>query len=314
VRGKSQHGSLRPRASGDPVAGEGTAVGWWGRIREVLARDAWLNLIVVAAVVVGFFHGWIKLKFRHPATTFVFDALLMLSLLLCFLRQGRRSFFPNCAVTRAALVFYGIALAWFFVPSNLPWVVKLASLRAWCFPSLMFVLGYHLTRGVDQVKGYFRLFILLGVVTAAYGMTQSPEEIQRKSLEDEYFAKRYAGVYYQTKEGKAGVRIFSTFVSAGARAGQAASGSGLEAIGVEHRGDIPPSGGKGFAVIARRFDSCTRAEFMERGCDYGAHVSCGQIEGDAPVLVAILGFSAHGDALGAAVLSEATGAAVDRDF
>jgi hypothetical protein len=80
---------------------------------------------------------------------------------------------------------------------------------------LSYALGYHLTNNIAQIKGYFYVLILLGVITAFYGIRQTPEEVKRRAEQDAHFAERYKGIYYATSTGKMELRRFSTFVSSG---------------------------------------------------------------------------------------------------
>jgi O-antigen ligase len=83
----------------------------------------------------------------------------------------------------------------------------------------MYCLGYHITSSITQIKGYFYVLVILGVITAAYGIHQSPEEINARMRKDAAFAERYKGIYYATSGGKLELRRFSTFVSSGAFGG-----------------------------------------------------------------------------------------------
>jgi hypothetical protein len=190
-----------------------------------------LHAVLLLAIVVGFFHGWLKLRYRSPVTTFAFDALLSLAIVMCITSLPRgATFFPKSPITKAISAFYVIVALWSLVPSDMPLLVRLASLRGWCFPPLVFGLGYHMTRSVDQVKGFFLVLIILGVTTGIYGIQQSPEEIKRMMQEDEYVAVARLGSGYATETGKAAIRRFSTFVSAGVFGGVMAFVSGIALV------------------------------------------------------------------------------------
>jgi hypothetical protein len=187
------------------------------KIVAILKSDRLINGIVLAAIVVGFFHGWLKVTFPNPATTFLFDALLGLALALVYLKKRDRGnpFFLKTRVGKALTAFYFICFLYLFVPGGPPLIVAVAAMRGWCFASLMYCLGYHLTESITQIKGYFYVLVLLGVITALYGIRQTPEEVRRKAVQDAHFAERYKGIYYATSSGKLELRRFSTFVSSG---------------------------------------------------------------------------------------------------
>lgn len=189
---------------------------WKDKLLAIIESDPLINGIVALAITIGFFHGWLKIHYRHPAVTFLFDAFLLLALVLVFLQQKRGvSFLPPSPISGALKGFYAVCGFYFFLPWGPPWLICLASARGWCFATLMFILGYRLTKSLNQVKGYFYVLILLGVITAVYGIRQNPESIQRMMDEDEVMAERFKNSNYVTSQGKLQFRIFSTFVSSG---------------------------------------------------------------------------------------------------
>jgi hypothetical protein len=186
------------------------------KILAILRADPFINGVLVMAVTIGFFHGWLKIRFPHPVTTFLFDAFLGLALALTFLKLKRREpFIPKGAIGESLKAFYVVCVIYAFLPFGPPLLVSIAALRGWCFPTLMFCLGYHLTKSLQQVRGYFYVLILLGVITASYGLQQTPEEIEKQKEQDENFAERYKFTYYDKGGGERQFRNFSTFVSAG---------------------------------------------------------------------------------------------------
>lgn len=189
------------------------------RLLGLLKSDPFVNGVVALAITVGFFHGWLKIKFPYTATTFLFDALLSLALALTYFQQRRgESFIPEGPVGEALKVFYVVCFIYLLLPTGVPTIIGLAAMRGWCFATLMFCLGYKLTKSVSQVKSYFYVLIILGLVTAAYGLQQTPQEVEHEMEENPLFAERYQFTYYHTSKGRQ-LRIFSTFVSSGAFAG-----------------------------------------------------------------------------------------------
>jgi len=192
-------------------------LGFREKIVSILKSDGLINATMLTAIVVGFFHGWLKVRFPNPTTTFLFDGLLAIALVLVYFKKRGRGapFFLKTRVGKALTAFYVLCFAYLFVPGGPPFVVGLAAMRGWCFASLIYYLGYHLTESITQVKGYFYVLALLGVITALYGIRQTPEEVQRRAVQDAHFAERYKGIYYATSSGKLELRRFSTFVSSG---------------------------------------------------------------------------------------------------
>lgn len=192
---------------------------WTDRIKEILRSEPLVNGIMLVAIVVGFFHGWLKIHFPSPATTFLFDAFLSLAVYLVYSRQPRGTpFIPPGALGNSLKTLYIGAAIYGLLPLGPPFLVSLAAYRGWCFATLMYPLGHHLTRSANQIKGYFYVLIVLGVLTAIYGIRQSPEEIERQMQQNKEFAERYRFTYYATENGRE-LRVFSTFISAGAFGG-----------------------------------------------------------------------------------------------
>jgi hypothetical protein len=189
------------------------------KMLALLQSDPFINAVVAIAITVGFIHGWLKIKLPYAITTFAFDALLGFALMLVYFQHKKKgSFMPSGPVGQALMVFYAICGIYLLLPTGVPFIIGLAAARGWCFATLMFALGYHLTKSVDQVKGYFYVLIFIGLGTAFYGLQQTPQEVEEEMRENEMFAERYKFTYYATEKGKQ-LRIFSTFVSSGAFGG-----------------------------------------------------------------------------------------------
>jgi hypothetical protein len=201
-------------------AAEGPAPGVLGKLRAIWSTEPFLNTTLVLAIVVGFFHGWLKIKVRHPATTFAFDFFILIALVVVLLRQrSLKAFFPPGRITTTLFIFYGMCLAYLpfsLVPGTPPPLVALASIRTWCFATLLFGLGYQLIRSREQMNGYLLLIVLLGVLTGVYGVFQSQDEVLLMMQEDADFRARYQGQGFVDSEGQFHLRRFSTFISSGA--------------------------------------------------------------------------------------------------
>jgi len=190
--------------------------GWFGKLIAVLQGDALIGGITALGIIIGFVHGWLKLRYASPIVTFLFDLVLLLALGLAYVRKpAREPFFPRGRLGTALMAFYAVCVFYAVVPFGPPLLLSVAALRGWCFATLMYGLGYNVTRTVTQVKAYFYLLVILGVLTGLYGVRQSPEEVALKMSQDDYFAARLQGTYYGVQGGQAQLRKFSTFVTAG---------------------------------------------------------------------------------------------------
>lgn len=191
----------------------------WEKATAFLRSDPLVNGLLAVAITVGFFHGWLKDTYQHAATTFLYDALLCLVLILTYTRQKKgESFIPAGPVGNALKAFYVLCFIYLLFPGGPPFMIGVAAVRGWCFATLMFCLGYRLTRSAVQVRGYFYVLILLGIITSIYGLRQTTAEVEARMEQDEVYEQRHMFTYYDTGKGRQ-LRIFSTFVSSGAFGG-----------------------------------------------------------------------------------------------
>lgn len=194
--------------------------GFFSQLRTLFAHNQLGNLLFVSAIIIGFFHGWLKLHVGGAIMTFAFDIPLMLALMVTLLRVNRmEGWIPDSRVGNALKAFVGVAILYLVMPFGVPLLAGLSAFRAWCFIPLTFVLGYHLVRSVRQVELYFWLIIILAAITAVYGMRQSPEEIRAKMAEDAEYAAKFFNTFYANSKGESKLRVFSTFVTAAAFGG-----------------------------------------------------------------------------------------------
>src|SRR3954470_17745982 len=105
-------------------------LGFREKIVSILKSDGLINATMLAAIVVGFFHGWLKVSFPNPATTFLFDGLLAIALALVYFKKRRRGapFFLKARVRKALIAFYVLCFAYLFVPGGPRFVLGLAAM------------------------------------------------------------------------------------------------------------------------------------------------------------------------------------------
>ncbi len=197
--------------------------GWLAQIWHLFAHDRLVNLLFIFAIIVGFFQGWLKYKFRTPWVTFAFDIPLTLAWILCVLSVRRgRALFPDCNMSRVLKVLTGFGIAYVLLPFGVPWLIALASFRAWCFIPLIFLLGYHTTRSVRQMEVHLWLLMVLGVTCAFYALFQTTEEVMEMMKNDPEMTFRLQNQFYSDSQGRGVFRRFSTFVSSAAFGGMMA--------------------------------------------------------------------------------------------
>lgn len=172
--------------------------------------------LLLTAIVIGFVHGLMKVRYRSPLVTFAFDIPLTISFAITLLSIKRgRNIFPVHPISSALKMLIGLCALYGLLPFGLPFLVTLAAFRGWCFIPLIFLLGYHLTRSRQQLDAFIWLLLLLGLITLLYGMRQTPEEVRRMMQADSILEARFRNQFYATKSGSQ-FRVFSTFVSSGA--------------------------------------------------------------------------------------------------
>ena len=174
------------------------------------------NSCVALALLIGFYHGW--LKRRHPGlfSTFAYDIPLMLGLVVAWWSvPARRPLFPDSRTAIALKVVLGICILFLLIPTDVPWIIRFASFRGWTFAPLMFLVGYHLLKTPQQLRMVAWWIIVLSILVTIYGMQQNPAEILSANVEDEGTMKTINGSTYTRSGGGAGFRVFSTFVGAG---------------------------------------------------------------------------------------------------
>lgn len=187
------------------------------RLWHVFGQDRVVNFLMITAIVIGFIQGWLKYRFKSGWVTFAFDIPLTLAWLLCVasVRRGRR-LFPDCNMSKVIITLTALGALYVLLPFGVPWLIALASFRAWCFIPLIFLIGYHTTRSVRQMEVYLWLLTIMGVIVSVYGAFQSSAEVTEMMKNDPELAFRLQNQFYADSQGHGIFRRFSTFVSSAA--------------------------------------------------------------------------------------------------
>jgi hypothetical protein len=181
-----------------------------------LLHDHWFgNLMFIAAVVIGFIHGWLKMRFRSAITTFAFDIPLTIALgSVVLAASSKGKVFPDTRMSGVLKLLLGVCTIYAILPFPPPFLIALAAFRGWCFIPLVFLLGYHLSNSVRQVEFYIWLMIICGTLSAVYGdFFQSEADIRRMMEDDPEMTFRLQNSFY-AENGKGIFRRFGTYVSA----------------------------------------------------------------------------------------------------
>lgn len=205
-----------------PDSGEQS--GFFSLARHFFAHNAAVNGLMIFAIVIGFFQGWMKLHVRGGWVTFAFDIPVMLALLITVtsIRRGRH-LFPDCNMGKVLIALTAIGILYVVLPFGVPLLISLASFRAWCMIPLVFLVGYHATRTVRQIEVYLWLLSILGVIVSVYAaFFQTAEEVQELMKMDPELMFRLQTSFYADSSGHGVFRRFSTFVSSAAFGGMMA--------------------------------------------------------------------------------------------
>ncbi len=202
--------------AGGAARHDGGVFGFIKLIWSLLKDRLLANLLFLAAMVIGFLHGWLKMTYRTTWMTFAYDVPMLLALVVVLFQLKRQDrLFPDCQVSTSLKILIGFSVLFVVIPTEVPWLAGIAALRGWCFAPLMMVLGYHLVRSVRQMEIFLWMVLLLGSGTAIYGaFFQSMEEIRAMMELDPELEFRLRNTFYATKSGASEFRRFSTYVTA----------------------------------------------------------------------------------------------------
>ncbi|HTI68375.1 MAG TPA: hypothetical protein VMF06_00285, partial [Candidatus Limnocylindria bacterium] len=189
-----------------------------------LLHEHWFgNMMFIVAMIVGYLHGWLKIKFRGALTVFAFDIPLTLALFSVIFRVSQKgSVFPKERMSTVLQALLAVCTIYTLLPFDVPFLVSLSAFRGWCFIPLVFLLGYHLSTSVRQVEFYIWMMILMGTAVAVYGdFFQSEAEVREMIKADPELAFRFQNTFY-AQGGHAVFRRFGTYVSAAQFGGSSA--------------------------------------------------------------------------------------------
>ncbi|MFM7101142.1 MAG: O-antigen ligase family protein [Verrucomicrobiota bacterium] len=198
-------------------ADAGTTKGWKSFARalnDLFRSQGLVALLFLAATGIGFFHGWLKLRYSAGWLTYAFDVPLAVALAVTlFVRPRGTPFFPEGRIGNALKAWILVCLAYLALSVEVPFLIRLASFRGWCFMPLMFVVGYHATRGMRRFEIIAYFLVLLGIFTAYYGcFRQTEAEVREMMRNNPELERRLSGSFFGSDQGT-GFRRFSTFTT-----------------------------------------------------------------------------------------------------
>lgn len=183
---------------------------------QLIRANPVANLLLILALVIGFLHGWLKYKYPGGIMVYAYDIPLMMALALSALTVSKGlTLFPKSRTSTALQIVLALCIIYGLLPTEVPYLVRMASFRGWALVPLMYLMGYHLFRSREQLAFYGVLILLMSVVTAIYGARQDPEVLRQMAEANRTLENMMRGSFY-ADEGVTKFRVFSTFVSAAA--------------------------------------------------------------------------------------------------
>jgi len=189
----------------------------WSYIKECFAVSPVGNFCIVSALIIGFYHGWLKRTYPGAIAVFAYDIPLVIGLAFAVKSlPARQSLFSNSRTVIALKFVLFLCIIYTIIPTDVPWLIRLASLRGWIFIPLMFIIGYRIISTPRQMFLFSALIVMLCISVSIYGALQDPADFLNIESEDAGLMRTINGSTYQKEEGVAGFRVFSSFVAPGA--------------------------------------------------------------------------------------------------
>jgi hypothetical protein len=190
------------------------------RLGESQGRH-FVDPLVLLLIVVGFFLGPLKLLGASWYSYLSADGLALVILLLVFGERiaGRKPLFVRSPLSVPLILLAAFCLVELFNPEA-PFFRSILGLRSWLLYLGFYFVGFYTLRSVKQVERLYTVLLVLGILTAAYGVYQwraGPEAFANWS---DYYGQ-YARLAWVAQSGVV-FRAFSTFVAAGTFGGNMA--------------------------------------------------------------------------------------------
>ncbi len=198
-------------AAGPPLADRWT---------DIFRRDTLVHLALMGSLVAGTFQGY--LKDRIPGfLPYILAELFFLAAVVVWFGTlvVRRLPIRGPGIVPGAVLMAVLVPALFLLHPGSPLVLKVAGLRAWAEFPVACLMALSVIHSRGQARAYVGLILLLGTITAVYGIVQyraGPE----LALGTELARLRHGPtVFYTVAAGRAEFRAFSTFTFPGPFAG-----------------------------------------------------------------------------------------------
>ena len=179
------------------------------------------DLLIALLLIVGFFLGPLKLLGVSWLSYIAADGLAVLIILVVLWERiaGRKPLLAASPLSIPIFLLAGFCVLELFNPEA-PFIRSLLGLRSWLLYLCFYFVGFYSLRSVKQVEKLYALLLILGVVTAVYGVYQWQVGPELFASWSDYYG-RYARLTWLAQSGEV-FRAFSTFVMPGSFGGNMA--------------------------------------------------------------------------------------------
>ncbi len=179
------------------------------------------DLLIALLLIVGFFLGPIKLLGVSWLSYVAADGLALFVILIVLWERisGRKPLLAASPLSIPIILLAAFCVLELFNPEA-PFIRSLLGLRSWLLYLCFYFVGLYVLRSLRQLERLYALLLVLGVVTAVYGVYQWQAGPEQFASWSDYYG-RYARLTWLAQSGEV-FRAFSTFVMPGSFGGNMA--------------------------------------------------------------------------------------------
>lgn len=184
------------------------------RWTDIFRADTPVHLAMMGSIALGTFQGWLKDRVGGPIPYAGADLLLIAAILYWFAGLGIRKVKISAPGNFALGVFVLVAVPiLYLIEPGTPLTIEAAGLRSWAAFPICGLLALTVIRNAGQVRAYVGWILILGLVTAVYGILQFRAGPEAALSVTALAALRHGSTtfYAATGGGPRQFRAFSTF-------------------------------------------------------------------------------------------------------
>jgi hypothetical protein len=190
-----------------------TPSGLKNRWTDIFRADTPVHLAMMGSIAVGTFQGWLKDRMGGPIPYAGADLLLIAAILFWFAGLGIRKVKIAAPGNFALGVFALVAVPMLYlIEPGTPFTIQAAGLRSWAVFPICGLLALTVIKNEGQVRAYVGFILILGLVTAVYGILQYRAGPEAALGVSGLAALRHGSTpFYAATGGPRQFRAFSTF-------------------------------------------------------------------------------------------------------